>query len=144
MNQGSREMHCGVRGQRASGAVASFNITNGSFSSGTFREGVELEDTSRLDSGRRGSTLQHASGFCSSSEQPCESERVRCEEECVRDRGGISLMWWLCSVDFEKAVFLSGHAKASGLQLALIDGYEGRASEWWPDHEPRLEDVSDV
>lgn len=53
----------------------------------------------------------------------------------MRDRGGISLMWWLCSVDFEKAVFLSGHAKASGLQLALIDRCGDRASEWWPDHE---------
>lgn len=133
-------MHCGVRGQRAPWAVASFNISNGSFSSGTFRGGVEPEGTSRTDSGRRGSTLQHASGFCSSSEQPYESERVRYEEECVRDRARLSLMWWLGLVNFEKAVFSSGHAKASGLQLALVDGCGDRASEWWPDHEQtRLE-----
>jgi hypothetical protein len=49
-------------------------------------------------------------------------------------------MWWLGLVNFEKAVTSSGDAKASGLQLALIDGCGGRASEWWPDHEQtRLE-----
>jgi|SRR5689334_14087276 len=133
-------MHCGVRGQRAPEAVASFNISNGSFSSGTFRGGVEPEGTSCSDSGRRGSTLQRASGFCSSSEQSYESERVRCEEKCVRDRARLSLTWWLGLVNVEKAVFSSGHAKASGLQLALIDGCGDRASEWWPDHEQtRLE-----
>jgi hypothetical protein len=100
-----------------------------------FVGGVESEGTSGKIRWRSGSTLQRAAGFCSSSEQSYESERVRCEEKCVRDRVRLSLMWWLCLVNFEKAVFSSGHAKASGLHLALIDGCEGRASEWWPDHE---------